>query len=160
MVGHPDDHRKLWLEKLVKDNNFTRGAELGVHEGITYKHLLETCPNLTLYGVDMWSHKPIFNKWYKQLVKEYKTNDNSIILRESTFTAHQHVNDESLDFVFIDADHKYASVKKDIVNWLPKVRSGGYICGHDINQNFVQRAVTETIKQYETGPDLIWYKQV
>lgn len=160
MVAHPDDHRKLWLEALVKDNNFTRGAELGVHEGVTFRHLIYSCPDLTLYGVDMWAHKPIFNEWYESLKEELQNISKAIIIRESTFTAHKRVEDDSLDFVFIDADHKYDSVKRDIINWLPKIRSNGYICGHDINQKWVQQAVTETIKEYKTGPDLIWFKQV
>ena len=39
--------------------------------------------------------------------------------------------DGSLDFVYIDADHHYDAVKRDIAAWLPKVRSGGIIAGHD-----------------------------
>lgn len=37
----------------------------------------------------------------------------------------------SIDFVFIDADHRYRFVKEDIKAWLPKVKKGGIICGHD-----------------------------
>lgn len=39
--------------------------------------------------------------------------------------------DNSLDFVFIDADHEYESVKEDIEAWLPKVKIGGTLAGHD-----------------------------
>jgi len=41
------------------------------------------------------------------------------------------VADESLDFVFIDADHKYVSVCDDIREWSKKVRIGGIVSGHD-----------------------------
>lgn len=39
--------------------------------------------------------------------------------------------DESLDFVFIDASHDYESFKKDLFAWFPKVKIGGLIGGHD-----------------------------
>ncbi|MBI5684050.1 MAG: class I SAM-dependent methyltransferase [Verrucomicrobia bacterium] len=39
--------------------------------------------------------------------------------------------DKSLDFVFIDGNHGYSYVKQDILAWLPKIKPGGVICGHD-----------------------------
>jgi predicted O-methyltransferase YrrM len=42
--------------------------------------------------------------------------------------------DGVLDFVFIDADHAYEAVKADIGAWLPKVRAGGFITGHDYDR--------------------------
>lgn len=41
------------------------------------------------------------------------------------------VTDESLDFVYIDADHAFASVTRDLVSWVPKVKRGGLVLGHD-----------------------------
>ena len=37
------------------------------------------------------------------------------------------------DFIFIDADHRYSQLSKDIKNFYPKVRHGGLLCGHDFN---------------------------
>lgn len=42
-------------------------------------------------------------------------------------------SDNSLDFVFIDANHTYEFVKNDLAAWLPKVKKGGIIAGHDYN---------------------------
>jgi len=39
--------------------------------------------------------------------------------------------DGSQDVVFIDGDHTYDFVKADILAWMPKVKSGGWLCGHD-----------------------------
>jgi hypothetical protein len=41
------------------------------------------------------------------------------------------IKNESLDFVYIDANHKYDAVKKDLELWYPKVRKGGVFAGHD-----------------------------
>jgi Methyltransferase domain len=59
--------------------------------------------------------------------------------------------DKSLDFVFIDADHGYDSVHRDIAAWLPKIRRGGIIAGHDFCPDFpgVIRAVTEAFPRVD-----------
>ena len=41
------------------------------------------------------------------------------------------IPEESLDFVFIDAEHSYESVKEDVNGWAKKVRHGGIVSGHD-----------------------------
>lgn len=55
--------------------------------------------------------------------------------------------DSSLDFVFIDAEHKYEFVIQDIRHWLPKVRKGGIIAGHDYGWEGVTRAINEVFGQ-------------
>ncbi|OGR63791.1 MAG: hypothetical protein A2X31_09260 [Elusimicrobia bacterium GWB2_63_22] len=42
------------------------------------------------------------------------------------------------DVIFIDADHTYAPVKKDILNAIPLVKDGGIICGDDLNLQLSQ----------------------
>jgi predicted O-methyltransferase YrrM len=41
--------------------------------------------------------------------------------------------DDSCDVVFIDMSHSYEDVLQDIEMWLPKVKTGGYLAGHDYN---------------------------
>ena len=58
--------------------------------------------------------------------------------------------DGSLDFVFIDAAHEYESVKADVAAWLPKVKKGGFLGGHDYgmyeaHRDGVSQAVNELI---------------
>ncbi|MBA0085864.1 MAG: class I SAM-dependent methyltransferase [Acidobacteria bacterium Pan2503] len=59
--------------------------------------------------------------------------------------------EHSVDAVFIDADHEYESVCKDIDAWLPKVKPGGIIAGHDYTPELpgVIRAVNERFERFE-----------
>lgn len=68
----------------------------------------------------------------------------------------------SIDAVFIDAAHDYNSVAADIDMWLPLVRSGGWIGGHDYCKGYpgVIRAVKEAFGgKHKTMDDSIWYYQ-
>jgi hypothetical protein len=42
---------------------------------------------------------------------------------------------ESVDFCFIDGDHRYASVMADLQAWWPKIKPGGVLAGHDYRQS-------------------------
>jgi hypothetical protein len=41
------------------------------------------------------------------------------------------IDDGSLDICFFDADHRYSPFKRNLLAWLPKVKHGGILCGHD-----------------------------
>jgi SAM-dependent methyltransferase len=58
--------------------------------------------------------------------------------------------DASVDVVFIDACHEYDCVKEDINAWLPKVKEGGYLAGHDYSwSQDVARAVNELLSDIQ-----------
>ena len=59
--------------------------------------------------------------------------------------------DESLDFVFIDASHDYENVKADVTAWYPKVKYGGVISGHDFGHKPVNDAVLELLNKVENS---------
>lgn len=66
----------------------------------------------------------------------------SLVHAESTVGS-RFFADASIDYCFIDAGHQYHEVKADIAAWLPKVKAGGIIAGHDFNQVPVEQAVRE-----------------
>jgi Methyltransferase domain len=56
------------------------------------------------------------------------------------------IAEDSIDFIYIDADHEYTSVRKDIAAWFPKVKNLGWIGGHDFSyfHEGVPRAVHDS----------------
>lgn len=64
----------------------------------------------------------------------------------------------SINMVFIDAAHEYEFVKEDIIAWLPKVKSGGILAGHDWHHEPIRRAVNELIRPIEITENCWVYK--
>ena len=136
------NHRDL-MAYLVNGMGWTRGAELGVARGIMFRKLLTECPALHLIGVDLF-RKPHNRPTVMAIVAEF--SERCTIYGMATNRAARFVKDGSLDFVFIDAGHGYEAVRDDIRNWLPMVRPGGWLMGHDFDTAVhpgVVRAVNE-----------------
>lgn len=64
--------------------------------------------------------------------------------------------DNSLDVVFIDAAHDFKSVLDDLKAWLPKVKPGGLLCGHDGNDGPVRKALEEMGLPCQIAVHSIW----
>ena len=143
----PGDHAIAILNRLPETPLI--GAEVGVYRGMLSRWLLWYRPQLTLLMVDLWA--PLFNEDYlntgdgfaylsdkeweatrKQAAHatEFSKGRGRMIVAESAVAASQ-VADGILDFAFIDDDHSTAGCLRSIKAWLPKVKSGGWIGGHD-----------------------------
>lgn len=159
------------LVDLIKKHNLKVGAELGVFKGETTFYLLDNVPWLELIGVDLWqevswgdkSDEGYFsysefnlNDLFFDVSKKADLYSNLTLLRKSTTDAATMIKDNSLDFVFIDADHTYEGVKQDIEAWFPKVRQGGFVTGHDIHMAGVKKAVTEILGNYDERDNFVW----
>lgn len=70
---------------------------------------------------------------------------------------------QSLDFVFIDADHRYDAVRADILAYRPLLKDGGLLMGHDFGGNYpgVMKAVGELVPGFRVYRDsTIWWAKV
>lgn len=119
-------------------------AEIGVFRGDFSKfiydeinpkelHLIDIFEGVTHSGIDD-SENVItinLNDSYKNLTQIYNKNKNIFIYKGLSDKILSKFNDNYFDIVFIDADHSYESVKKDLEISYSKVKIGGIICGHD-----------------------------
>jgi hypothetical protein len=128
----------------MNDNGLTGiGAEVGVMCGTFSKEILKVWKGKTLFMVDSWRQRDDYPEianvpnevHLDALVKTYAvTNhygDRAAILKMSSLAAAERFKVGELDFVYIDANHNYGAVIRDITTWAPKVRGGGIIAGHD-----------------------------
>lgn len=140
---------RIDLAKYFKELGFKVGAEIGVLEGSYSRALCRYNPELKLYCIDAWglvdkreSMRAFHLKMYERAKRKLSFHT-SILIRKPSIEAVKQFTDDSLDFVYIDANHSYDAVKEDITIWTPKVRSGGIVSGHDYNLPDVSRAVIE-----------------
>ena len=140
-----NDRSKLgdFLNRLGLIN---KGVEVGTFKGHFSKSLLEEWKG-RLYMVDVW--RPLSDEEYDD-ISNHKNHqdaysdtmnnisgfeDRAFMLRMKSIYASELFEDESLDFVYIDANHTYDGVKEDIRIWYPKVKKGGLLLGHDYLPN-------------------------
>jgi hypothetical protein len=125
------------VKEHCKNQKELVGAEVGVFEGENAASILKELKPSKLYLVDPYiAHNGEFeiggemSSWYKTAAKRLENFSNKQFVIASSLDAVSKLPD-NLDFVYIDAMHTYEHVIEDVNAWLPKVRQGGVIGGHD-----------------------------
>lgn len=137
--------------ELLKDKQNLVGIEVGVAEGGNAFDILSGLKIKTLYLVDIWApYEEEGDRAFDSTALEDAAKDNlkkfkkkTVFVKKLSVDAAKDFEDNSLDFVYIDANHQYEYVKEDIEAWWPKVKVGGMLCGDDIGRKGVNKAVRE-----------------
>ena len=163
------DMDSINLAELFSELGFTKGVELGVDRGEYSKILCDANPNLKLFCVDPWipdayekgtyiNEPPeYFNACYEETKKRLE-GSNCVLVRKMSADALKDFEDNSLDFVYIDANHDFPNLTFDLHNWLKKVKEGGIVAGHDYANfsyrkfNHVKRALDAYARSYRMIP--------
>jgi len=83
------------------------------------------------------------------VVEKFEGKKGMAIWVMDTVEATEYCDDNSLDFVYVDADHSYEGCKRDMNAWWSKLKKGGVMVGHDYYCCVgVQRAVDEFVKAH------------
>ena len=133
------------------------GAEVGVLHGQHALHILRNMPNLKLlYLVDPYqlypeylaADRPTLEDAKKPALQKLAPFKNRIRWISKKFEDCTIKDiDQPLDFIYIDGNHAYEYVKKDVVLATQFVKFGGVIAGHDAGSAGVDKAVIEYCKR-------------
>ncbi len=123
------------LAQYFAELGFKLGVEIGVNRGYYSKILCQANPNLKLYCIDPWDllgrgKNDLRVKRHAEAQKNL-ADYNAELIRNYSLEAVKDFEDESLDFVYIDANHDFDNCMQDVIEWAPKVKKGGIISGHD-----------------------------
>ena len=133
------------------------GIEIGCFKGELTHHLLSRFEKLHMITIDpscYWDDVLENNKYHL---------DRIFIIPMESDKAVKHIKG-LFDFIFIDGDHSYEQCKKDILNYMPLIRPGGLIAGHNFDESNVTAhpGVHISVKEifgmnYKLLEDFTWY---
>ncbi|RED47739.1 methyltransferase family protein [Aestuariispira insulae] len=146
-------------------------AEVGVNMADLSRKILDQCAPAKLHLIDPWELSGADDDYaanigheartenaeerYEHVVKTVGPEMEAGVVKIHRAYSHDAIDnfeDESLDWVYIDANHQYEYVKKDLEMFLPKLKPDGLILGHDYANNEMSRkygfGVVEAVNEF------------
>lgn len=171
---HSAQHRHV-LQVMADLFKWNTICEIGVWKGDTGAHLLELCPQLIWTGVDPYAKpqgdmrepgfcnygNPDFDALYRRTHDRFSLfGKRARLLRVTSSEAalEMRLDNAMFDCVFIDGDHRYEQVVRDIDAWRTFVPNGGWLMGHDYDMPSVREAVAHELPKGSVLalPDRVW----
>ena len=129
-------------------------CEIGVREGYNFERMIEHTPREAV-AVDLWGDDGVMARndialSQTRLDKQCENFKNRVegkpftrvhIIRDYSFNAVKNFPDEYFDLVYIYADHTYEGCLRDILDWYPKVKKGGFLLGDDYRRHKTRTGV-------------------
>jgi predicted O-methyltransferase YrrM len=148
----------LYSNMVNKFGNNSTFVEIGTWKGKSAVYMAEKIKDsgkrILFYTIDIFTGEDgydydqdvkdgnLFEK-FTQNIEPVKTYIQPLV--GDSKILYENFKNESIDFLFVDGDHRYKSVKEDLKLWFPKIKPGGIISGHDYNEPScgVRQAVDE-----------------
>ena len=157
-----DGLKDLILVVKNKLGNGLKMVEIGSYAGESSEMWAESGAFEKIVCVDAWKNgwnkkakasntTELAEKKFDEVAAKHKCIEK---MKSTSLEAAKEFDDESLDLVYIDSDSTYESVKSDIEAWLPKVRKGGIISGHDYRKSW--EGVIEAVDEKAGKPDRVF----
>lgn len=123
-------------------------VELGVYQGNFSQMILTIIKPQRLFLIDpfevgekLYSNDSVQSTAYSTEVDYNRTKttiesnkewlQSTTIIKKYSYDAIHRFGNKVFDFVYHDASHLYEDLKTDLEQWLPKMKAGSLVCGHD-----------------------------
>lgn len=126
------------LPEFFVDMGYKVGVEIGVDRGEFSEKIAKA--GLSLFAIDPWKSYDDYKDTrgqarldfiYEHTKRVLAPYPNAKVIRQTSMDAAGDFTDNSLDFVYLDGNHQFKYIAKDLVEWSKKVRKGGMISGHN-----------------------------
>jgi len=153
------------LSKLLPENS--RGVEIGVLHGDFSKMILDIINPRCLFLIDPYITDPTkryvpdglptaysTQEDYENLLKRFEKEISVVkvvVLRAMSYESARNMNNGWFDFFYLDGSHLYEDGKRDLNDWMPKVKDDGVIAGHDYTDEpafGIKQAVNEFMEEH------------
>jgi predicted O-methyltransferase YrrM len=164
---HLTRREKLKLYQLASQKHgvFVEiGSYLGVSSCFIAEGIKQSGKQSILYCIDTWQNDAMSDgkkETYQEFIEVTKKYQEIIIPLKGWSYDVAKSFDKKIDFLFIDGDHSYKGVKKDVDLWVPKLSSGALVVMHDIGwaegvQLVVKEYIAPIAKRDGRLPNLYW----
>lgn len=163
------DRTRNLLKEILKKFDHGCFVEIGVYGGSSLFYIKDKFPQIKIYGIDPHDKIQIFNGQkinqidQKNVELRIKNLENLRTNIEESIKKHnldiKYINDtswnvynifpnKSIDVLFVDGDHSYEGVKKDLELFYPKMNPKGVIIMDDYNWLPIKKAANEFVKKH------------
>lgn len=150
-------------------NENSKMIEIGSHMGESTMLFASTQLFSEIHAIEPFNGKEEFNELFdyswdyieKEFQKNIRYHKDIINLHKGfSWELVDKFEDNSIDFIYIDGQHTYDDVARDLNLYLPKLKQGGIVAGHDYHEVWpgVKKAVDEIAGIPElTYEDTSWW---
>ncbi len=144
--------RDSYVQALIKPGDI--GAEIGVFGGVFAYHVLLQRDPAKLYLIDPWiayksNTQEKMDERFSNVCRYFEPYENVEIIRSRSEDVAHMFPDEYFDYVYIDGEHSYDAVTRDLTHYFSKVKVNGYLIGDDYGWTGIKPAVQDFLSKHK-----------
>ena len=127
-------------------------CEIGVRNGTNFEKMIKHNPKVAV-AIDLWKDDGVMarndmafsqntlDEQYNNFVSGPGSKPFVHVYRDYSFNVVKEFPDNYFDLIYIDADHTFEGCLRDIRDWYPKVKKGGFLLGDDYRRHKTRTGV-------------------